>query len=322
MAHHRLEPRGYVYTFGGQPPAFEVDDGDRITAPTRDARGYDADYQPLLPEQMPPSEGFSYLTSNPCVGPIAVRGARPGDTLAITIEAINLTRDSAWSSQGGGMGSLTGEVPGRKLLLNEPLPDLMFDWRLDRDRMVGSLALTNSRLEAVEIPLHPFLGSIGVAPRYGRVETTLAPGEFGGNMDCLETRAGTTLYLPVHVAGAMLCFGDVHAAQGDGELCRSALETTAEVTLRLNVVRDWPIEWPRLEDEEWLMVAGSSRPLMEALQLAQVELRSWLVRDYGFDPQEAWQLNSQVGRMRIGNVVDPWYTLVAKFPKRYLPAGD
>ncbi|MBI2301690.1 MAG: acetamidase/formamidase family protein [Armatimonadetes bacterium] len=210
-------------------------------------------------------------------------------------------------------------MPGRRLLLNEGIPDRMFSWHLDRERMVGILDLPDSTLGRAEIPLHPFIGSIGTAPRYGRVETTLAPGEYGGNMDCCETQVGTTLYLPVWRRGALLCFGDIHAAQGDGELCRSALEATAEVTLTLQVVKGWEIHWPRLWDREWLMTAGSSRPLFEAVQIAQVELLTWLVTDYGFDRDEAWQLNSQVGRMRIGNLVDPFYTVIAKFPRNLLP---
>jgi acetamidase/formamidase len=82
------------------------------------------------------------------------------------------------------------------------------------------------------------------------------------------------------------------------------------------------LEWPRLEDAEFLMAAGSTRPLFEALAAAQVELLNWLVQDYGFDRWDAWQLNSQVGTMRIGNVVDPYYTVVAKFPKKYLPPAE
>lgn len=317
---HLLEPESFVYTFGQADPVLTIDSGDQVTACTRDARGYDEQNQPLPEAMKPAADGFDWLPSNPCVGPIYVDEAEPGDTLAVRIDSIVLNRDNAWSSQGGGMGSLTGEVPGRKLLLNDPLPDRMFNWHLDRANMIGTLELHESTLAECSLPLHPFLGSIGVAPRYGRVETTLAPGDYGGNMDCVETRVGTTIYLPVWRRGGLLCFGDVHAAQGDGELCRSALETTAEVTLTIQVVKGWQIHWPRLHDDEWLMTAGSSRPLYEALQIAQVELLDWLVTDYGFDREEAWQVNSQAGRMRIGNVVDPWYTVVAKFPKRLLPA--
>ena len=89
--------------------------------------------------------------------------------------------------------------------------------------------------------------------------------------------------------------------------------------LTLRVLKGRSIEWPRMEDDEHIMTVGSARPLMDALRLAQKELLEWLVADYGFDRWEAWQVISQVGTTRVGNVVDPLYSVVAKFPKRYLP---
>jgi acetamidase/formamidase len=269
--------------------------------------------------QKPKSETTLLCERNPLVGPIYIEEAEPGDTLAVTIEKIRLNRNSAWSRHRARFGCLTGEVPGKELLLNEPVAERRFDWQLDLERMVGILELEKSKLKRIEIPLHPFLGSIGVAPRFGRVEPSLTPGEYGGNMDCVETKEGTKLYLPVWVRGAYLAFGDVHAAQGDGELCGVALETTAEVTVKLDVLKNRAIEWPRLEDETYLMTTGSARPLMDCVRIAQVEMVKWLVDDYGFEKWEAFQVISQVGTMRIGNVVDPNYTVVAKFPKRYLP---
>jgi acetamidase/formamidase len=180
------------------------------------------------------------------------------------------------------------------------------------------MELPGSKLKKAEIPLHPFIGSIGVAPRFGRVETALTPGEYGGNMDCIETKEGTTIYFPVFIKGGYLAFGDVHAAQGDGEICGSALETTGEVKLHFDVIKGKTIGWPRFEDDEWIMVAGSSKPLMEAFKIAHYELLNWLVVEHGFQRWEGLQLLSQVGRCRIGNVVDPRYTVVAKFPKKYL----
>jgi len=135
----------------------------------------------------------------------------------------------------------------------------------------------------------------------------------------VETKEGAILYLPIWVKGAHLSFGDVHAAQGDGEICGVALETTAQVTLKLEVIKNKTAEWPRMENPAYLMVAGSARPLMDALRIAHLELIKWLVADYGFEKWEALQVLSQVGRMRVGNVVDPNYTIVAKFPKKYLP---
>ncbi|HEY81721.1 MAG TPA: acetamidase [Dehalococcoidia bacterium] len=317
---HILEPRIYHYTFGPNEPALIVSSGDTVVAATRDAGGFDNKMAPMPEAQKPKSEATLLCERNPLAGPIYIKEAEPGDILAVTIEKIRLNRDCAWSRHRARFGCLTGEVPGQELLLNEPVPERKFDWQLDLERQVGILELEKSKLKRIEIPLHPFLGSIGVAPRFGRVEPSLTPGEYGGNMDCVETKEGTTLYLPVWVRGAYFAFGDVHAAQGDGELCGVALETTAEVTIRLDVLKGRSIEWPRLEDETHLMTTGSARPLMDCVRIAQVEMVKWLVSDYGFERWEAFQVISQVGTMRIGNVVDPNYTVVAKFPKRYLPS--
>ncbi len=316
---HKLEPKRYCYTYGAPEPEAKVKSGDVIVAQTVDAGNWMADGREL-PRRMRQKPASSALReSNPLVGPIYVQGAAPGDALAVDILRIELNRPTGWSFIKPQFGSLTGEGREKKMLLNEPLPLIRFDWELDLERQVGRLRLSKSRKREVEIPLHPFLGSIGVAPRFGRVETSMAPGEYGGNMDCVETRAGTTLYLPVAVRGAWLAFGDVHAAQGDGELCGVAIETTAEVELRVRVIKGWKIDWPRLEDDAHIMVAGSARPLMDAARVAQRELLDWLVADYGFDRWEAWQVMSQAGTMRIGNIVDPLYTVVAKFPKALLP---
>ncbi len=315
---HKLEPCRYYYTFGPNEPALTVQNGDTVIALTRDAGGFNEKMEPMPEEQKQRSDVTLFCERNPLVGPIYIEGAEPGDTLAVHIRKIKLNRNYAWSRYRTHFACLTGEVPGKQLFLNDPIPERKFDWQLDLERNTGILELEESKLKRIEIPLHPFLGSIGVAPRFGRIETSLAPGEHGGNMDCVETKEGTTLYLPVWVRGAYLAFGDVHAAQGDGEICGVALETTAEVTFKLEVIKGKSMEWPRLEDDTHIMTAGSGRPLMDSLRIAQIELLRWLVDDYGFEKWEAFQVISQVMTMRVGNVVDPNYTVVAKFPKQYL----
>ncbi len=140
-------------------------------------------------------------------------------------------------------------------------------------------------------------------------------------MDTSDVREGTTVYLPVFHPGALFYFGDGHAAQGDGEVCGSGLETSMEVAFRFDLRKKKAIAWPRLEDAEHLMVAGSARPLTDALRIAFVELIDWLVAEHGFGKADAYQLVSQVAVVRVANVVDPLYTVVAKFPKR-LPARE
>jgi amidase len=319
MTTHHLQPRIYQYTFGPGEPLAHIASGDVVIAETRDAFGFDAQRTPLPESMKQKVPGTSLRQSNPVVGPLYVDGAEEGDLLAVHIRRIRLNRDFALSKQGANFGSLTGETPGHALLYNPPIENIGYEWRLELQRNVGILDLPHSQLKRVEYPLNPFIGSIGVAPRYGRVETTLTPGEYGGNMDCIETSEGTTLYLPVWARGAYLSFGDIHALQGDGEVNGTALEVTAEVTLQIELLKARSAEWPRLENATHIMVAGSTRDLMDCVRLAQMELLRWLVDSYGFQREEAWQLNAQVGTMRIGNVVDPLYTVVAKFPKSCLP---
>jgi len=312
---HRYRPSKYYYLFGPQEPALTLRSGDTIVTITADAGGNDSKGNPIPPEMLQRSEDTKYNESNPLVGPFCVEGASVGDTLAVKIESITLNRSTAYSMILPNFGSLTEEGPGKRLLLNEPLKEARYDWSIDLKRKAGLIELGGRR---IEIPLEPFIGSIGVAPRFGTYQMSLTPGEYGGNMDCPETREGTTLYLPVFVRGGYLSFGDIHAAQGDGEICGVALETTAEVKLGIGLQKGKAIDWPRLEDSNHIMVAGSARPLMDAFKIAHLELTKWLASDYGFSIPDAFHLLSQVGTCRIGNVVDTNYTVVAKFPKRYL----
>ncbi len=319
MSDHRLEPRIFYYTFGAHEPALRIAGGDTVTAETRDAFGYDRERRPLAESRKQRLPGATLKESNPVIGPIYVEGAEEGDLLAVHIRSIRLTREFAISKQGPRFGSLTGEAPGKALLYNEPVPLIWYEWKLDLKRNTAALELPGSRIGRVEVPLAPFIGSIGVAPRFGRTETTLTPGEFGGNMDFRDLAAGATLYLPVWVRGAYLSFGDVHALQGDGEVNGTALEVTAEVSLQVEVVKGGKAEWPRLVDERYIMTIGSARPLEDCIRISQLELLGWLTGEYGFQREEAWQLMAQVGEIRIANMVDPAYTAASAFPRKYLP---
>jgi acetamidase/formamidase len=218
---------------------------------------------------------------------------------------------------GTGISAVTGD--SRTRMLNDPLPPRRFVWRLDRQRMVGILDLPNSAAKRVELPLSPMLGRVAVAPAGEEAFGGLWPGDFGGNMDAADVRQGTTVYLPVFHEGAYFYFGDFHALQGDGEVAGSGLESTADVTFQFELQKGRRIRWPRLEDDTHIMVAGSVRPLSDALRIAYVELIEWLVADYGFDKLDAFQVASQAGVVRVANMVDPNYTVVAKFPKSALP---
>ena len=205
-------------------------------------------------------------------------------------------------------------------MLNEPFPRGRYVWRLDRQRMTGTVDLPGSAHEDDHGAAAADAGPRGRGARGRRRQFDgLWPGRFGGNMDASDVREGTTVYLPVFHPGALFYFGDGHALQGDGEVCGSGLETSMEVAFRFGLQKKKAIAWPRLEDAEHLMVAGSARPLSDALRIAFVELIGWLVADYGFDKADAYQLVSQTAVVRVANMVDPLYTVVAKFPKRFLP---
>jgi acetamidase/formamidase len=185
--------------------------------------------------------------------------------------------------------------------------------------MTGTTTLPDSRMREITIDLKPMLGRVAVAPQGGEAFAGLWPGDFGGNMDAPEVREGTTVYLPVFHEGAYFYFGDGHAAQGEGEVNGTGLETSMDVILRVDLVKDHPIDWPRLEDDDYIMVAGSARPLIDAFRLAHVELVEWLETEYEFGRWDAYMLVGQLAESTVANIVDPIYTVVAKFPKRYLP---
>jgi amidase len=117
---------------------------------------------------------------------------------------------------------------------------------------------------------------------------------------------------------AYLYLGDCHGTQGDGELCGVAVEMSATVTIQVDVIKGWKISWPRIETENFLMAIGSARPMEDAARIAYRELIYWLVADYGFEVTEAYFLMTQAGRVRLGNMVDPKYSLGASILKRYL----
>jgi len=250
------------------------------------------------------------------VGPIYVEGATTNDILVVKIHSVVPNSDFAGSRLYADFGGLS--VESRTRMLNPPIPERRYLWRLDREAMTATTTLYGSTTEEITVDLQPFLGRVAVAPRGDEAFSGLWPGDFGGNMDAPEVRAGTTVYLPIFHDGAYLYFGDGHARQGHGEVAGAALETSMDVVLEIDVIKDRTIDWPRFEDDDYIMVAGSARPLIDAFRIAHVELVEWL-EEYGFERWDAYQLLGQLSEATVANVVDPNYTIVAKFPKRFLP---
>ncbi len=251
------------------------------------------------------------------VGPFFIEGATTEDTLVVEILKVRPNHDLAASQVSGTFGGLAGDKWVR--FLADPIPNRRYVWRLDHERMTGKTTLPGSKMREIEIDLAPMLGRVAVAPRGQEAFAGLWPGDFGGNMDAPEVREGTKVYLPIFHDGAYVYFGDGHARQGEGEVGGTGLETSMDVELRFELIKGKTIDWPRLEDRDYIMVAGSARPLIDAFRLAHVELVEWLVEDYGFDRLDAYALLGQLAVSTVANIVDPAYTVIAKFPKRYLP---
>jgi amidase len=302
---HKFKPTAGVQTFAVRPPVLTVKPGDRVETETFSRDGdY---YNPKAPGPWPGE-----------VGPFAIEGAAPGDTLVVRILKLTPNRDVAISSVApNGISGVAGD--SRTRMLNDPLPARRFVWRIDRQKLTGSLDIPSSASKRFEVPLRPMLGRVAVAPAGDEAWGGLWPGDFGGNLDASDVAEGATVFLPVFHPGALFYFGDFHALQGDGEIVGSGLESTADVTFQFDLIKGQRIRWPRIENDEYIMVAGSVRPLIDALRIAYVELIEWLVADYGFDKMDAYQIASQAGVVRVANVVDPNYTVIAKFPKRLLP---
>jgi acetamidase/formamidase len=171
---------------------------------------------------------------------------------------------------------------------------------------------------SVKIPLHPFIGCVGVAPADGEARSSIVPAEFGGNMDASEASAGNTLYLPVNVPGALLFLGDAHGAMGDGEIAGTAVEISARVRFQVDVIKKQTINWPRFENDDYIMAVGIYRPLDDALRIAFTELIHWIHDRNGLSEMDAYELLSKTAEIHLAEMVDPNYVVVAKVNKKFL----
>ena len=295
----------YQYVFSPYPePIASVDPGETVAVYTEDA----FEGRITGEDDLPSKVLGSYL--NPQTGPIYVNGAEPGDTLAVTIDTIEPTRDWAVSAFVPYFGGLT--ATGATRMLHDPLPERLYFYKL-RDGVFR-------HGDRLAVPWRPFLGTIGTAPELEAV-SALTPHSHGGNMDCRDTCPGNTVYLPVRVPGALFFTGDAHGNQGDGELCGVAMEISARSVFTFQLIKGRAISWPRIESPDKLMVVGSARPMEDAARIAYAELVEWLAADHGYERLDAYQLLTQLGELYVGNMVDTNYSLVAGIRKEYLTAA-
>jgi acetamidase/formamidase len=302
---HHLDPERFYTTLGQHPPALRVQPGDSVVIQTLDAFGVDRDGRQR--GERP----------NPQSGPIWVEGAEPGDALEVRIVRLTPTRERGWTRY-----PLAPNVvdPDRAALLP---PRESADWIIDLETGTVRLAAPPPALAELHLPLEPMIGCFGVAPAGGEAISTSTAGPHGGNMDWRGFRSGVTVWFPVSVPGALLCAGDGHARQGDGEISGTGVEVSMEMELRLDLRKQWPIRWPRgiTADGAALFTVGNARPLDQALQHATTEMLAWLERDYGLDTVAATHLMGQTVGYDVGNVYNPAYTIVCRMPVEVVSAG-
>ena len=314
VVNFRPERDQYAWTFGGVPPVA------RIKPPVvLDVFTEDAFFGRVRSENDLVSQVCEFPFVNPQTGPFYVEGAEPGDTIAVHFVSITPARDWGASTTIPLFGALTSTH--LTALLNEPLPELVWMYQFDTTANTCRFTARHGGF-TVDLPMNPMHGTVGVAPANLEARSALVPDAFGGNMDTPEMRSGTTCYLGVNVEGGLMSLGDGHARQGEGETCGVAVETAMNTVMIVDLIKGTPCPWPRLETDDYIMTAGSARPLEDAFRIAQTELVLWLASQYGMDPMDAYQLVSQAVEAPLANVVDVNYTSIAKVPKRYLPAGD
>lgn len=234
-------------------------------------------------------------------GPIYVEGADSGDVLEVRIQRITLPLAYGYNGCSGFVRELCGEQRVSTLI------------HLDRKRMTAEVA------PGIVVPLRPFFGSMGVAPApaLGRVSSN-PPGRHAGNLDNKELVAGTTLYIPVFVRGALLEVGDGHAAQGDGEVDQTAIETNLRGRLRIVVRKDMKLEWPRAETPTHWIAMGSDTSLVVATRTAIREMVHFLQETTGISQVQAYQATSMAADAHITQLVDGNVGVHMMIPKRVL----
>lgn len=273
------------------PPILTVESGAVIEAYLEEASD-----QQLTPEStVEDLATLSFDPIHPLTGPVYVEGAEPGDLLAVTLHEIELG-DWGWVANVPGFGFLSEHFPEPYLRTFEFEPG---------DTSVGFAP-------GIRIPLRPFPGVMGVAPDTDSMLVTIPPRQNGGNMDDRDLVEGTTVYFPVLVEGALFSLGDPHVAQGDGEVGGTAIEGPLRVVYELEVIkRAGPIPSPHYETDEFYAVTGFAPTIDEAARNAVEAMIDYLVSSRDLSRQEAYQLASMAGNLKIAEVVDVPNMLVA-----------
>jgi acetamidase/formamidase len=289
---HTVAAEAHAYCWDNSlPPALESASGEEVEFSVRDASGGQLDERSTAADVA----GLDFSRVNPVSGPVFVKDARPGDVLQVDLLEFR-PRGFGW----------TAIIPGFGLLADEFTEPWL---RISSVDGSGSVRFG----ERVTLPYRPFPGTIGVAPAEPGQHSIVPPRQWGGNIDTRHLEAGTTLYLPVGVEGALFSVGDTHACQGDGEVCGTAIESPMDVVLRLSVRRDFTVDAPQLalparpdrfETGSFHVCTGVGPDLFEAARDAVRATIVHLQERRGLDREEAYAVASVVCDLRIHEVVD------------------
>ncbi|MEO6608769.1 MAG: acetamidase/formamidase family protein [Aestuariivirga sp.] len=247
---------------------------------------------------------------NPVTGPVYVEGAMPGDVLKVTLRKF-IPSGFGW----------TANIPGFGLLSDQFKEPALHLWTYDSSAMAPALYGPKGR-----VPLKPFAGTIGVAPGEAGLHSVIPPRNVGGNLDIRDLAAGTTLYLPVEVKGALFSIGDTHAAQGDGEVCGTAIESQMDVEATIEVVKGKRLLSPRfttpgpvtrhLDADGYEVTTGVGADLMTAARESVARMVDLLADEHSMNPVDAYLLVSVCGDLRISEIVDmPNWVVSFYFPR-------
>lgn len=301
--HHAQGHRGWDNALA---PIAHIAPGDTVEFHALDA----ADGQLTRDSTAAALGSLDFSRVNPVVGPVHVDGAAPGDALKITLLAFT---PSGWG--------WTGNIPGFGLLSDQFPDPHLHHWHYDRAGVQPALYGPGGR-----VPLKPMCGTVGLAPAAPGLHSIVPPRNVGGNMDIRDIAAGTTLYLPVEVAGGLLSLGDAHAAQGDGEICGTAIETACTIAARIELVKQARLRGPRfttpgpvsrhLDAGGYEVTTGISPDLMVAARDAVAAMVDLLADRHGMNPVDAYLLCSVCADLRISEVVDmPNWLVSFYFPR-------
>ena len=284
-------------------PALTIKSGDTVSTETIDAGGFDKN-------AVKRQQG-----GNPLTGPFYIENAMAGDVLVITLRKVSLNRSYAFTTESFVSGSLPENITKRFKKAH------LVKWKLNMQTGFATLDTTYEHLQYFKVPLHPFLGCIGVAPSSKKNEVlSFFQGAYGGNLDFSSITQSATIYLPVFHEGAFLYIGDGHAVQGDGEIAGNALETSMDVEFVVKIIKKdiLQLRYPRVEDSLYIMSVGLGKNLDNALKTATSGLLDWLQIDYHLSLEEATQVMSTAIEYTIAEIADPEVEVVAKIKKEIL----